>query len=161
MKMKVSLLISATLLLPGCFNIASAPSQISGSYTSEFKYNSYTCDMLSVEFNSLSRRESQLVTAQEQRRSSSMVQAFWIGYGNGDGVEASELANVRGEKEAVRRAMESKHCGEAQPTNTTFQANPATQSATNRDLQTIEEWRSKGVITDREADEMKKKLSGN
>ncbi len=30
--------------------------------------------------------------------------------GQGDGIEASELANVRGEKEAVRRAMEIKNC---------------------------------------------------
>ena len=33
-----------------------------------------------------------------------------VGYGKGDGIEASELAQVRGEKEAVLRAMEMKHC---------------------------------------------------
>ena len=39
-----------------------------------------------------------------------MLQAFWYGYGQGDGIEASELANVRGEREAVRSAMDVKAC---------------------------------------------------
>ena len=60
--------------------------------------------------SSLSRRENQLATAQEQRIKTSKVQAFWRGYGEGDGIEASELANVRGEREAVRSTMEKKHC---------------------------------------------------
>jgi len=60
--------------------------------------------------NSLARRENQLVTAQEQRYKTSETQAFWWGFGQGDGVEASELANVRGEKEAVRKAMDVKGC---------------------------------------------------
>lgn len=59
----------------------------------------------------MQRRENQLVVAQEQRIKTSQVQAFWWGMGQGDGIEASELANVRGEKEAVRTAMEGKGCG--------------------------------------------------
>jgi len=38
------------------------------------------------------------------------MQAFWWGFGTGDGIEASELANVRGEKEAARKAMSKKGC---------------------------------------------------
>ena len=64
-----------------------------------------------AEVDSLVRRENQLVTAQEQRYKTSQVQAFGIGYGQGDGVEASELANVKGEKEAVRTALAAKNCG--------------------------------------------------
>ena len=41
---------------------------------------------------------------------SSMMQAFWLGFGQGDGVEATELANVRGAKEAVRKAISNKRC---------------------------------------------------
>jgi len=87
------------------------PSQITGSYTSGLKYEEFTCMQLSAETDSLARRENQLVVAQEQRIKSSKVQAFWVGTGEGDGVEASELANVRGEKEAVRKAMDYKGCG--------------------------------------------------
>ena len=38
------------------------------------------------------------------------MQAFWWGYGQGDGIEASEIANVKGEKEAIRKAVDTKKC---------------------------------------------------
>lgn len=100
--------------LSGCMNMPTQTSQITGSYTSELKYEPYTCEQLAAETNSLARRENQLVIAQEQRIKTSKQQAFWYGVGQGDGIEAAELANVRGEKEAVRRAMEKRSC--AQPT---------------------------------------------
>lgn len=58
--------------------------------------------------DSLSRRENQLVVAQEQRHKSSRVQTFWWGFGQGDGIEAAELANVRGEREALLKVMNNK-----------------------------------------------------
>lgn len=102
--------IAVAVAATGCMNLATKPSEITGSYTSDLKYQDYTCSQLGIEVNSLARREDQLNTAQEQRRKSGKVQAFWLGYGTGDGIEASELANVRGEKEAVRRAMDKKSC---------------------------------------------------
>ncbi|MBK6727622.1 MAG: hypothetical protein IPG63_10240 [Xanthomonadales bacterium] len=102
-----------SLSIVGCFNMPTQSSQITGSYTSGLKYEEYDCSKLSVEFDSLARRESQLVVAQDQRVKSSKAQAFWSGVGEGDGIEASELANVRGEKEAVRKAMDNKGCGDA------------------------------------------------
>lgn len=98
------------LFLAGCLNMPTPPSQITGSYTSGLRYESFECSRLSAELDSLARRENRLVVAQEQRIKTSKVQAFWWGYGQGDGIEASELANVRGEKEAVRSAMEAKGC---------------------------------------------------
>jgi hypothetical protein len=103
----------AAVSMTGCMNLATKPSEITGSYTSDVKYQEYTCQQLGIEVNSLARREDQLAIAQEQRRKSGKVQAFWIGYGNGDGIEASELANIRGEKEAVRRALDAKSCAAA------------------------------------------------
>ena len=97
-------------VISGCMNMPTPSSQITGSYTSGLKYEVFSCDKLGAEIDSLARRENQLHTAQEQRVKSSKVQAFWLGYGQGDGVEASELANVRGEKEAVRKAYEAKNC---------------------------------------------------
>ncbi len=85
-------------------------SQITGSYTSGLRYENFDCSRLSAEIDSLARRENQLVVAQEQRIKTSETQAFWWGYGQGDGLEASELANVRGEKEAVRKALEVNKC---------------------------------------------------
>jgi hypothetical protein len=79
--------------------------------TSGLKYEIFDCARLTTELDSLARRENQLVIAQEQRIKTSQLQAFWWGYGQGDGIEASELANVRGEKESVRNAVEAKGCG--------------------------------------------------
>jgi len=107
----IFLVIICLWAMGGCANLPTPSSQITGSYVSPIKYEKLDCEQLVVENNSLARRENQLVIAQEQRLKTSKVQAFWYGYGNGDGVEASELANVRGEKEAVQFSMEKKNCG--------------------------------------------------
>lgn len=86
------------------------PSRITGSYTSDLVYEDLDCKTLSAEYNSLIRRENKLVTAQNQRIQNSRIQAFWWGFGEGDGIEASELADVRGQIEAVLRVMEKKEC---------------------------------------------------
>jgi hypothetical protein len=98
------------ILLGSCMNMPTPTSQITGSYTSGLNYEKFDCTKLSAEVDSLARRENQLVIAQEQRIKTSQTQAFWWGFGQGDGIEASELANVRGEKEGVRKAMANKGC---------------------------------------------------
>jgi hypothetical protein len=100
------------------------PSQITGAYTSPTPYESETCEQLATDFNSLSRRQNQLVSAQQQRVKSSQWQAFWLGVGQGDGVAASELADVRGQREAVRTAMDEKHCAQPAPINAPASAKP-------------------------------------
>lgn len=106
----VALAIFMSTFIVGCMNMPTPASQITGAYTSGLRYESFDCSRLAIEMASLARRENQLVTAQEQRTKTSQMQAFWWGFGQGDGIEASELANVRGEKEAVRSAMEIKGC---------------------------------------------------
>ena len=102
--------VGGIISLCGCANLPTPTSQITGTYVSPVKYEKFDCEQLVAENNSLARRENQLVIAQEQRLKTSKVQAFWYGYGNGDGIEASELANVRGDKEAVLHAIEKKQC---------------------------------------------------
>lgn len=109
-KTLLTLVLTPALLLAGCFNMPTPTSQITGSYASELRYADSDCSRLAAELDSLARRENQLVVAQEQRIKTSQIQAFWWGFGQGDGIEAAELANVRGEKEAIRRAIESKTC---------------------------------------------------
>jgi len=109
-------LILLTVLFSGCVNMPTPPDQITGLYTSGLIYENYDCSQLAIELNALARRENQLVVAQKRRIKASHHQAFWLGHmgglasGKGDGIEALELAKVRGEKDAVRRAMEIKHC---------------------------------------------------
>jgi hypothetical protein len=100
----------ASVTMTACMNMPTPPSQITGSYTSSLRYEEYTCSHLASELASLARRENQLVIAQQQRIKTSEIQAFLWGYGQGDSIEASELATVRGDKEAVRTAMERKGC---------------------------------------------------
>ena len=99
------LLAAASALLSACFNMPTPTNQITGAYVSTINYEQLDCGRLTVEHDSLSRRESQLALAQEQRVKTSQFQAFWLGFGQGDGVEASELARVRGEQEAVRNDL--------------------------------------------------------
>jgi hypothetical protein len=102
--------IAASVLMTGCVNMPTPPSQITGSYASGLRYEDFPCPRLAVELDSLARRENQLEIAQEQRIKTSQTQAFWWGVGQGDGIEASELANVRGEKRAIRKALDAKSC---------------------------------------------------
>lgn len=96
--------------LGGCLNLASNPSEIAPAYVPSAQYASYSCQQLSVELTNLARRKAGLVTAQEQRRQSSKVQAFWVGYGNGDGVAAGQLSTVKGEILAVQKEQDTKGC---------------------------------------------------
>ncbi|MDR0577998.1 MAG: hypothetical protein LBI87_10815 [Candidatus Accumulibacter sp.] len=114
------------LLVSGCMNMPTPPSQITGAYISHLRYEGIECSRLSAELSSLSRRENQLVSAQEQRIKTSETQAFWYGHGQGDGIEASELATVRGEREAIRRAMEIKSCETSAASRPSSSVAPAT-----------------------------------
>ena len=111
MKLTKYLFLFLFLFLLGCFNMPTPPVQIVGSVTSELPYMNVSCEDLALEINNLSRRESQLVVAQEQRIKTSKVQAFWMGSGTGDGMEASDLSVVRGQKNAIMKAMTKKKCG--------------------------------------------------
>jgi len=90
--------------------MTTSPSEISATYVPKSKYKNFSCDELSQELSSLGRRETQLVMAQKQRAKNSRMQAFLLGFGRGDGVEAVELANVKGEREAAHSALEKKAC---------------------------------------------------
>ena len=102
------ILLRPFVFMLSCMNMPTPTSQITGAYTSQLAYDNFPTEKLSAEYNSLVRREKALVVAQEQRIKTSEVQAFWYGVGKGDGIEASELAVVRGELEAIRRVLEER-----------------------------------------------------
>ena len=101
----------SSLLLGGCLNMSTPPAQITGATASTRNYADLTCDQLADELGTLAKRESPLAAAQDRRVKMSNVQALAIGIGQGDGAAATDLANVRGEREAVRNAMIAKQCG--------------------------------------------------
>ncbi|MBA7519558.1 hypothetical protein ES705_11637 [subsurface metagenome] len=110
-KLKFAVFLMLTFILSGCGTMPTPPAQIAGFYVPGMKYEQYDCQSLSIEMSHLERLERQLIIAQQQRIKNSEMQVAWgSGFHLGDGLEAFELANVRGEKEAVRRFMAVKGC---------------------------------------------------
>jgi len=81
----ITFALASLVMLGGCLNMPTPPSQITGSYTSGLRYENFDCSRLSAELDSLARRENQLVIAQEQRIKSSQMQGCLWGFGQGDG----------------------------------------------------------------------------
>jgi hypothetical protein len=102
--------IVASLLLCACANAPTPSSKIAATPGSALKYGDYTCAQLSTEMESLVRRELVLIKAHEQRVKSSNAQELILGVGQGDGPEATELANVRGDQQSAQKAMDAKKC---------------------------------------------------
>lgn len=124
-----TLVAAAAMLLAGCFNIGTKSSEITPAYVPASKYAGETCRQLDVERQDLYQRKSMLESAQDQRRHSNKVQAFWVGFGNGDGVGASELAQVKGDVLAVEKARALKGCNGGAPVEAA--ASPATAPTEN------------------------------
>ena len=101
---------TVALLATGCLNMPTKSGEIGPAHVSTVVYTKLNCDELAAELASLTRREAALTVAQDQRVKTSQVQAFWWGFGQGDSIEAAELAIVRGEIEAVRRQIDVQNC---------------------------------------------------
>ena len=102
---------AASLWLCGCVNMSTPPAQITAKPVDPAKYAGYSCTQLIDELGSIAKRERAYVEAQDRRVKASNVQAMVINVGQGDGSDAEGLAQVRGEREAVRNTMISKQCG--------------------------------------------------
>ena len=99
------------IFIIGCYNNPTPTSEIIGADISDLRYLKYDCQALYDEIIFLENRERDLVIAQDERIKLSDGQQFWSsGIGNGDGIEASELNNVRGENNAVERVFKNKGC---------------------------------------------------
>jgi len=107
----VLLLTVISSLLASCSVNAPTPSsQITAAPVSELKYADYTCASLTTVLESLAQRSLDLTRAQEKRIKSSDVQGTILGVGQGDGAEASELSQVRGEQAAASKVFNAKRC---------------------------------------------------
>ena len=99
------------LVFIGCYNNPTPPSEITGAQISGLQYERFDCETLNDEIIFLENRERELILAQENRiRESNRQQSWANGMGKGDGIEASELHRVKGEKLAALIVFQSKEC---------------------------------------------------
>jgi hypothetical protein len=108
--MKTTLLVIGILLLAGC---AKAPESISPSYVSDVGYQSWSCEQLGGEQMRISQALATASTQQRKARTNDTVGVIFLGLPvsslSGDNI-APEIARLKGENEAIIRAMRIKGC---------------------------------------------------
>lgn len=100
----------------GC---ATKPEKISAAYVSPLKYKDYDCDQIALEMDYVSQRTNVLYNSLKKEANSDSWQMgvglilFWPALfmlEGGDGPEAAEYAQLKGEFEALRQAAIQKRC---------------------------------------------------
>lgn len=113
-RLLVTCLTSAAIA--GC---ASNPDQLQASYVSNFKYQDFTCPQIAMEMEHVSARTSSLYNQLKRERSADNWQTgvglvlFWPALfflEGGDGPQAAEFSQLKGEFEALRQTSVAKQC---------------------------------------------------
>lgn len=114
--MRLQLCLLAAVLLTGC---ASSSENIGPSYVSSAGYRDLDCQELTEEARWLSRQAALAARAQDKMAHNDAIATgtalvlFWPAafFISGDGPNATELANLRGHKEAIEEAAIQNDCG--------------------------------------------------
>jgi len=105
------------IFIVGC---ASNPDKIDAAYVSPLKYERYDCRQIAMEMDHVGRRTEELYHRLEKERNADNWQMgiglalFWPALfflEGGDGPEAAEYAQLKGEYEALRVNSVEKRCG--------------------------------------------------
>ena len=113
---KIILIAVVSSMLFGC---ASNPDKIQATYVSPLTYKDYDCDQVATEMDHVSHRTTELYQQLKKTRNADDWQMgiglvlFWpalLFLEGGDGPEATEYANLKGEYEALRENSVSKKC---------------------------------------------------
>ena len=108
--MKAAILACAVVMMAGC---AKKPEAIAPAYVSHVGYQSWSCSQLGEEALRLSDALAQASEQQNQARTNDTVGVLLIGLPvssmSGDNI-APQIARLKGEQEAVRKAMLLKNC---------------------------------------------------
>lgn len=106
----------AVVLMGGC---ASHPDKIDAAYVSPLKYQGYDCDQVAMEMDHVGNRTTKLHSRLKAERDADNWQMgvglilFWptlFLLEGGDGPEAAEYAQLKGEYEALRETSVQKKC---------------------------------------------------
>jgi len=119
--MKNHFMILAALVVLPITACAKSPDSISASYVSEVGYQNWSCAQLGEEAARLSAALASASVQQENARTTDTVGVILIGLPvsslSGDNI-APEIARLKGETEAVRKASMTKACGSQQTAST-------------------------------------------
>jgi hypothetical protein len=113
--MRVLGIVALCAALGGC---ASSAADITPAYVSPVVYQSFTCQQLALEAQSISTRAAALSGAQDKQRTNdglataAAVVVFWPAafFVGGDKQTAAELAQMKGQMVAVEQASIAKKC---------------------------------------------------
>ncbi len=108
--------LAATVILTGC---ASRSSEILPDYVSPVMYQNYTCEQLGQEAQTVSRQATIASGQQDKAHNGDVAKTtiglviFWpvLLFNKGDGATANNLANLRGQMQAIQQASIQKNCG--------------------------------------------------
>ena len=115
--MKVRYLtVGVALALTGC---ATQPKDIAPAYVSTMGYEKLSCAQLQIEAQNVSAAAAAAVGQQEQKsRNDSVAMGvglvlFWpaLFFMKGNGTEANEVAQLKGEMTAIQTVSDAKSCG--------------------------------------------------
>jgi hypothetical protein len=106
----------APLLLAGC---AQSPNDIKAAYVSPVPYQNMTCDQLRAEAQRVSAAAGVATGAQQGKATGDAVAMgvslvlFWpaIFFVHGDQGNATEVANLKGQMQAIEQVNTAKNCG--------------------------------------------------
>lgn len=105
--------IIALLLLAFVTACAKSPESISAAYVSDIPYRSWSCSDLAEEQNRLTAAYATAAKQQENARTNDTVGVILLGLPvsslSGDNI-APEIARLKGEQEAIRKAMIIRKC---------------------------------------------------
>jgi hypothetical protein len=117
MNIKVQLVLFSTVLFLGC---ASNPDKMQAAYVSPLKYKDYDCEQIAMEMDYVSQRTTRLHQKLEKENKADKWQMaaglllFWpvlFALEGGDGPEAAEYSQLKGEFESLRTNSTQKKCG--------------------------------------------------
>ncbi len=152
--------LSALLYLSAC---ATEPEKISASYVSDLQYQNFDCEQIAAETARVQRRVNNLYTSLDDEADADEAQMaiglilFWPALfflEGGDGPEAAEYAQLKGESEALERAAIAKRCSSSGRAST---SDGDTRSVEAR-LKELKQLKDDELISDEEYRALKSKL---
>lgn len=108
---------ATAITLAGC---ASSPDDMSAASVSPLKYRDYSCDQIAMEMDYTSEQTTKLYNQLEKKANDDAAQMtvgmvlFWPALfflEGGDGPQAAEYSQLKGNYNALRRASIKKECG--------------------------------------------------